>query len=46
MNQILNIEIKARSDNHDKIRKVLFSKNAKFIGVDHQVDTYFKANRG
>lgn len=42
----LNIEIKARSGNQDEIREILKSRNADFKGVDHQVDTYFKANSG
>lgn len=42
----LNIEIKAKSNNHDKIRKVLQSRNADFRGIDHQIDTYFKVKFG
>jgi len=42
----INIEIKAKSDNQDKIREILKSKNADFKGVDHQIDTYFKVNNG
>jgi adenylate cyclase, class 2 len=42
----LNIEIKAKSNNQDKIRKILKSKNANFKGTDHQVDTYFKISFG
>lgn len=38
----INIEIKARSDNQDLIRKILKSKKADFRGIDHQIDTYFK----
>ncbi len=43
---ILNIEIKAKSENQDYVRRILKSKNAVFKGVDHQVDTYFKVNHG
>jgi len=43
---ILNIEIKAKSNNQDKIRELLKSKHADFKGVDHQIDTYFKVNFG
>jgi len=43
---ILNIEIKAKSTNQDKIREILKSKNANFKGTDHQIDTYFKVNLG
>jgi len=42
----LNIEIKAKSNNHNLIRKILKSRNAIFKGVDHQIDTYFKVNSG
>ena len=38
----LNVEIKARCDDHDKIREILNSKGADFKGTDHQIDTYFK----
>lgn len=37
----INIEIKARSTNQDKIREILLSRNADFRGIDHQIDTYF-----
>lgn len=42
----LNIEIKAKCNDHDKIRSVLKSRNADFKGTDHQIDTYFKVNNG
>jgi predicted adenylyl cyclase CyaB len=42
----LNIEIKAKIDNPDFIRKVLVARSAQFLGTDHQVDTYFKVRRG
>ncbi len=42
----LNVEIKARCDNHEAIRKILLERGADYIGLDHQVDTYFKAPRG
>jgi len=42
----INIEIKAKSNNHDEIREILKSRNAEFKGVDHQIDTYFKVNLG
>ncbi len=42
----LNIEIKAKSNNHDKIREILKLKNAEFKGIDHQIDTYFKVDFG
>lgn len=42
----INIEIKARTTNQDKIRELILSKNADFIGEDHQIDTYFKVRKG
>jgi len=42
----INIEIKAKSNNQEEIRKILQSKNADFKGIDHQIDTYFKVNKG
>lgn len=42
----INIEIKARSRNINKIRKILESRKAEFKGIDHQIDTYFKINKG
>ena len=41
-----NIEIKARCSDQDGIREVLKNRNARFQGVDHQVDTYFKVPDG
>jgi len=40
--ECFNIEIKARCRNPNLIRKILKRKRAEFIGVDHQIDTYFK----
>lgn len=42
----LIVEIKARCDNHDRIRSFLTSRRAVFKGTDHQVDTYFTVNNG
>lgn len=42
----LNVEIKARCNNHDKIREILLSNGADFKGTDHQIDTYFKVPAG
>lgn len=42
----VNIEIKAKCGNPDKIRKILKSKKADFKGIDHQIDTYFKVDKG
>ena len=41
-----NIEIKARCDNQEGIRKILKSKKAKYEGTDYQIDTYFKVANG
>jgi len=43
---IVNVEIKARSANPEKLRKILKESNARFIGTDHQVDTYFNVANG
>lgn len=42
----LNIEIKARSTNQAKLREILKSRGAYFIGIDHQIDTYFRVTPG
>jgi predicted adenylyl cyclase CyaB len=42
----LNIEIKAKSIELDRIRDILKSNRADFKGIDHQVDTYFKVSSG
>lgn len=42
----LNIEIKAKCSDQGSVRQILESLNAKFIGIDHQVDTYFNAKNG
>lgn len=42
----LNIEIKAKSLELERVRDILKSNNADFKGIDHQVDTYFKVNSG
>ncbi len=42
----INIEIKAKSNNQNEIRKILKSKNAEYKGTDHQVDTYFNVPFG
>ena len=40
------VEIKAKSNDHESLRSILESKNAKYIGEDHQVDTYFNVPKG
>ncbi|HVZ58090.1 MAG TPA: class IV adenylate cyclase [Chitinophagaceae bacterium] len=42
----LNIEVKARCQDQDRIRNYLLGQGAEFRGLDRQVDTYFRVNRG
>ncbi len=42
----LNVEIKACSDKHDQILAFLTANNARFVGIDHQIDTYFNTPNG
>ena len=42
----LNVEIKARCDDPDRVRKILTDRGAEFVGTDHQVDTYFNCPTG
>lgn len=44
--QHVNIEIKAKCHDQERIRKILKEHQADFRGVDHQTDTYFKAASG
>ena len=41
-----NFELKARISDPDHIRNYLLSNDARFIGTDHQIDTYFAAKTG
>ena len=43
---ILNFEFKARTSELDKLEKKLLTLHPKFIGEDHQTDTYFNVGRG
>ena len=43
---VLNIEIKAKCQNVEAIRKILLQSKAIFKGEDHQVDTYFEIPTG
>lgn len=43
---IINSEIKARCDNHAKIRDFLLAHGADYKGTDHQIDTYFNVSTG
>jgi adenylate cyclase, class 2 len=42
----LNVEIKAKCTNHAQIEQILLAYNARFVGLDHQIDTYFKVPNG
>ncbi len=42
----LNVEIKARCNNADRIRSYLVIHNAECKGIDEQVDTYFNVPNG
>jgi len=42
----LNVEIKAKCEDQNKIRNILNTANALFLGVDRQIDTYFKVSHG
>jgi len=42
----INIEIKARTSNPDKVRRLLLENNADFLGLDQQTDTYFNVPAG
>ena len=42
----LNIEFKATSSNNDGLEQVLLQHNPRYIGEDHQTDTYFNVPVG
>jgi len=42
----LNVEIKARCRHPEKIREILEGRQARFVGLDQQVDTYFHVPHG
>ena len=42
----LNVEIKARCEDPDRVRAVLIERKADARGTDHQVDTYFHCAHG
>ncbi len=46
MSKILNVEMKAKCHQPDKIHEYLRSKGAIDKGVDHQIDRYFDVERG
>jgi len=43
---ILNFEFKARTNRLNELEKNLLSLNPRFIGEDHQTDTYFMVSKG
>jgi adenylate cyclase, class 2 len=43
---LLNIEFKARTNKLAALEALLLQQNPKFIGEDHQVDTYFNVSKG
>jgi adenylate cyclase class 2 len=43
---ILSIEIKAKVADLTRIEALLQSKDARFVGEDHQIDTYYKVDEG
>ncbi len=42
----LNVEIKARCYDPEKVRDILKEQGAEYKGLDHQIDTYFNVPRG
>jgi predicted adenylyl cyclase CyaB len=42
----INIEIKAKCADQEKVRGILKAHGADFKGTDHQIDTYFKIPQG
>ena len=43
---LINVEIKAKCPNPESVRTALRRRNARFAGMDHQVDTYFRVPQG
>jgi adenylate cyclase, class 2 len=44
--RLVNFEFKARLKNENQIRAALKRLRARFVGTDHQMDTYFRVPRG
>ena len=42
----VNVEIKARCSDLDRVRDRLIALGARVVGTDHQIDTYFQVPRG
>ncbi|MBL7726420.1 MAG: class IV adenylate cyclase [Dinghuibacter sp.] len=46
MSTTINVEIKARCTDPERVRRFLNSQHARFVGTDHQCDTYFNTFSG
>jgi predicted adenylyl cyclase CyaB len=46
MTKLINVEIKARTDRADAIETGLRARGARYVGTDHQIDTYFACPSG
>jgi adenylate cyclase, class 2 len=44
--RLVNYEFKARLKDERRIRTALRNLRARFVGTDHQIDTYFRVSRG
>jgi len=44
--RVVNVEIKARCADPERVRAALHQRQARFAGADHQVDTYFHVPEG
>jgi predicted adenylyl cyclase CyaB len=42
----VNIEIKAKCADHEFVENKLNTLSARFVGTDHQLDTYFRVDKG
>ena len=42
----VNFEFKAKTNQLQKLEELLLQKNPEFIGLDHQIDTYFNVAHG
>ena len=40
------VEVKARCEDFTPIQKILDDRDARFVGEDHQIDTYFRVSSG
>lgn len=44
--RVINLEIKARCRNQNRIREILEKRGAIYVGIDKQTDTYFNVRGG